>query len=199
MKRLFDLSVSIVGIIVLLPICLVIILLILLSDYGPVFYRQERIGLHGRKFLLWKFRTMKVKGNTGHEITLGTRDPRITKVGYILRMLKLDEIPQLLNVIKGDMSIVGPRPEVEKYVRLYSERQRKVLNIRPGCIDITMIKGHIHDASLLNGQEDPEDYYVKKVMPDKLDYNLAYLDNQSLLLDIKIIVVACLKLMRILK
>ena len=199
MKRLFDLSVSIAGIIVLFPVCLAIIAMILLTDYGPVFYKQQRIGLHGKKFALWKFRTMKVQDNTSHAITLGTRDPRITKIGFILRMLKLDEIPQLLNVISGDMSIVGPRPEVEKYVRHYTEKQRRILNIRPGCIDITMTKGHIHDASLLNGQEEPENYYLEKVMPVKLDYNLAYLDNQSLLLDIKIIIIALLKLTGILK
>ncbi len=124
----------------------------------------------------------------GKQITHGSKDPRITSLGYYLRMLKLDEVPQLLNVIKGEMSLVGPRPEVEKYVCLYNDEQKRVLQLRPGCTDITVIRGHLHDAALLDHQlEDPERYYIENLMPRKLAHNLFYLDHQSYWLDLKIL------------
>ena len=136
----------------------------------------------------------------GGQITLGSRDPRITPLGYYLRMSKLDEFPQLLNVIKGEMSLVGPRPEVEKYVRLYNEEQKRILELRPGCTDITVIRGHLHDAALLDRQqENPEEYYIKTLMPQKLSHNLYYLDHQSFLLDLRILVGTILLLLRICK
>lgn len=174
---------------------------IAIFDPGPIFYKQERIGKDGKKFLLWKFRTMRVhQPSEGQEITHGTWDPRITLLGYYLRMLKLDEIPQMLNVIKGEMSLVGPRPEVEKYVRLYTDEQKKILELRPGCTDITVIRGHLHDAALLDQQqEDPERYYIKILMPKKLAHNLYYLHHQSFWLDLKILIGTILLLLRISK
>ena len=158
-------------------------------DYGPIFYRQERIGKDGKKILVWKFRTMKVHQPwEGGHITLGSRDPRIFSLGYYLRLLKLDEFPQLINVIKGDMSLVGPRPEVEKYVQLYDKEQRKILGLRPGCTDMAVIHGHLHDDALLDEQlEDPEAYYIHTIMPKKIAHNLYYLHHQSFWLDLKIL------------
>ena len=136
----------------------------------------------------------------GGQITHGSRDPRITPLGYYLRMLKLDEVPQLVNVIRGEMSLVGPRPEVEKYVRLYSDEQKRILELRPGCTDMTVIRGHLHDATLLDHQqEDPEQYYIKTLMPQKLAHNLYYLDHQSFLFDLRILVVTILLLLGLCK
>ncbi len=136
----------------------------------------------------------------GGQLTHGSRDPRITPFGYYLRMLKLDEIPQLLNVILGEMSLVGPRPEVEKYVCLYNDDQKRILELRPGCTDITVIRGHLHDAALLDQQqENQEQYYITTLMPKKLAHNLYYLEHQSFLLDLRIMVGTILLLLRIRK
>ena len=199
MKRFTDILISIIVFLVFLPFGLMIITAIAIFDPGPIFYRQERIGKDGKKFLLWKFRTMRVhQSSEGGHITHGSRDPRITPLGYYLRMLKLDEIPQMLNVIKGEMSLVGPRPEVEKYVRLYNDEQKKILVLRPGCTDITVIRGHLHDAALLDHQqEDPEQYYIQTLMPQKLAHNLYYLYHQSFWLDLRILVGTILLLLRI--
>ena len=199
MKRFLDVSVSVMVLLVFFPIGLLIALAIVLSDPGPVFFRQRRIGQDGRPFHLWKFRTMKVHqpGEKDH-ITYGTKDPRITPLGYYLRMLKLDEIPQLLNVMKGEMSLVGPRPEVEKYVSLYNARQKRILELRPGCTDITVLHGHFHDAALLeNPSDDPELFYINVLMPKKIEHNIFYLENQSFWLDLKILVGTVLLLLRI--
>ena len=199
MKRFLDVSVSVMVLLVFFPIGLLIALAIVLSDPGPVFFRQRRIGQDERPFHLWKFRTMKVHqpGEKDH-ITYGTKDPRITPLGYYLRMLKLDEIPQLLNVLKGDMSLVGPRPEVEKYVSLYNARQKRILELRPGCTDITVLHGHFHDAALLeNPSDDPELFYINVLMPKKIEHNIFYLENQSFWLDLKILVGTVLLLLRI--
>jgi len=196
-----DILISIVALLMFLPLGLLIIGTIAIVDPGPIFFRQERIGRGGKKFLLWKLRTMRVhQPSEGGQITHGSRDPRITPLGYYLRILKLDEVPQLLNVIRGEMSLVGPRPEVEKYVRLYNDEQKRILELRPGCTDMTVIRGHLHDAALLDHQqEDPEQYYIKTLMPQKLAHNLYYLDHQSLLLDLKILVGTILLLLRICK
>ena len=199
MKRLTDILGSIIVIFFFLPFGLLIIAIMMVVDPGPIFYRQERIGRGGKKFLIWKFRTMRVhQPGEGALITLGSRDPRITTLGYYLRMSKLDEFPQMLNVIMGEMSLVGPRPEVEKYVTLYNEEQKRVLELRPGCTDISVIRGHLHDAALLDNQgEDPEQYYINVLMPQKLAHNLYYLEHQSFLLDLKILVGTILLLLRI--
>ena len=199
MKRFFDVSISAAVLIVFFPIALLIAVSIFLSDRGPIFYRQERVGQRGKTFRLWKFRTMKVHqvGEMGY-ITYGTKDPRITPLGYYLRMLKMDEIPQLLNVMKGEMSLVGPRPEVEKYVNLYNARQKRILELRPGCTDITVLYGHFHDAALLENQhENAELFYINVVMPKKIEHNLFYLKNQSLWLDLKILVGTVLLMLRL--
>lgn len=199
MKRFLDVSVSFMVLMVFFPIGLLIALAIFLSDPGPVFFRQKRIGQGGRPFHLWKFRTMKVHqpGEKGH-ITYGTQDPRITPLGYYLRMLKLDEIPQLLNVLKGEMSLVGPRPEVEKYVNLYNARQRRILELLPGCTDITVLYGHFHDARLLeNPHDDPELLYIHVLMPKKIEHNMYYLEHQSLWLDLKVLLGTLLLMLRI--
>jgi len=200
-KRFADIFISIIVLLAFLPFGLLIITAIAIFDPGPIFYRQERIGKDGKKFLLWKFRTMRVhQSSEGGQLTYGSRDPRITPLGYYLRMLKLDEIPQLLHVIKGEMSLVGPRPEVEKYVRMYNDEQKRVLTIRPGCADISVIRGHFHDDALLDHQqEDPEQFYIKRIMPQKLAHNLYYLDHQSFLLDLRILVGTILLLLRICK
>ena len=200
-KRFTDILVSIIVLLGFLPFGVVIALSLAMVDPGPIFYRQERIGKDGKKFLLWKFRTMRVhQPSEGGQITHGSRDPRITPFGYYLRMLKLDEIPQMLNVLQGEMSLVGPRPEVEKYVRLYNDEQKKILELRPGCTDITVIRGHLHDAALLDHhQEDPEQYYIKNLMPKKLAHNLYYLNHQSFWLDLKILIGTILLLLRIYK
>jgi len=198
MKRFLDVLISTIVLLVLFPIGLLIAVSIFLLDSSPIFYRQERIGQGGRPFRLWKFRTMKVHQPKEKEhITYGTTDPRITPLGYYLRMLKLDEIPQLFNVMKGEMSLVGPRPEVEKYVSMYNAEQKRILKLRPGCTDITVLYGHFHDAALLENQtEDPELFYINVLMPKKIEHNIFYLENQSLWLDVKILVGTVLLMLR---
>src|SRR6185312_14228502 len=174
--------------------------MIWMTDRGPVFYGQERIGYRGVKFKVWKFRSMRVTPpGGGSAITHGARDPRITRIGYYLRLAKVDEVPQLWNVLKGEMSLVGPRPEVEKYVRLYNADQLRVLQLKPGITDLTVLRGHLHDTSLLDGREDPEGYYVSVLMPLKLQHNLEYLERRSCFLDLRILVATVLLLLRVKK
>jgi len=200
MKRCLDVVISALVLAAFSPVGLLISLAVLVTSPGPIFYRQERIGRGGKKFTLWKYRTMRMnQASPGPALTYGSKDPRITPLGYLLRMLKLDEVPQLFNVMKGEMSLVGPRPEVEKYVRLYNEEQRRVLQLRPGCTDITVVRGHMHDAALLEGQESPESYYINVLMPKKLQDNLYYLEHQSLWLDLKILFGTTLLLTRLRK
>jgi lipopolysaccharide/colanic/teichoic acid biosynthesis glycosyltransferase len=200
-KRFVDVCISISVLLAFSPFVLLLIATVAVADPGPIFFRQERIGKDGKKFLIWKIRTMYVhQPSEGHEITHGSRDPRITPIGYYLRMLKLDEIPQLWNVLKGEMSLVGPRPEVEKYVRLYDEEQKRVLELYPGCTDISVIRGHFHDEALLDHhKDDPEQYYIKTIMPQKLVHNLYYLHHQSFLLDLQIMIGTILLLLRVRK
>jgi len=199
-KRFFDIFVSFVLLILLSPLILIVASLVRIFDKGPILFTQNRVGKDEIFFRLWKFRTMQTSSQDNVSATThGTTDKRITSVGYILRMLKLDELPQLYNVLRGDMSLVGPRPEVEYFVRLYNERQKRVLLMRPGCVDLTMVKGHIHDAALLEKQKDPEEYYINHVMPQKLEMNLYYVDHCSFLLDIRIIVGVFIELIRTFK
>jgi len=189
MKRMLDFVASAALLVVLIPVGLAVTLCILSGDPGPVFFGHRRVGRHGRPFHLWKFRTMRAATTgTGPAITHGARDPRISRVGYFLRMLKLDELPQLFNVLKGDMSFVGPRPEAEKYVALYDAEQRRVLEVRPGLTDMTVVSGHLHDAVLLDGAADPEKLYIESVMPRKLRLNLYYVGHRSFGLDFRILV-----------
>ena len=183
-KRLFDITVSFLGLLATSPLLLAAALAVKLSSPGPVFFRQERVGKGGKPFHILKFRTMRSSGG-GPLITVG-RDPRITRVGHLLRQSKIDELPQLINVLKGNMSFVGPRPEVPRYVALYTDEQRRVLAVRPGITDPASIK-YRHEAELLAAAEDPERVYVEKIMPDKLRLNLEYLERAGLLSDLRII------------
>lgn len=186
MKRFLDILSSFLVLVVLLPVWLVIALAIALESRGGVFYKQVRVGKDNKDFNLYKFRTMRVGSDQKGLLTVGERDNRITRVGYFLRKFKIDEFPQLFNVLKGDMSIVGPRPEVRKYVDLYTPEQMKVLSVRPGLTDLASIQ-YVHENEILAAAEDPERAYIDEVMPAKLALNLQYIENQSVVGDIKLI------------
>lgn len=192
LKRPFDLACSLTGLALLLPVFAGVAVAIKLMDPGPVFFRQERIGLHGRPFRIWKFRTMVVDApRMGAAITVGA-DSRITRVGGFLRKYKLDELPQLLNVATGEMSLVGPRPEVPRYVALYTEAQREVLRLKPGITDWASIK-YRDESAILAKAEDPETMYRKILMPDKIRLNLDYAGKASLVKDISVIIATLIK------
>jgi lipopolysaccharide/colanic/teichoic acid biosynthesis glycosyltransferase len=186
MKRFVDIISSLIVLLIGLPFFLVIAVLIVVSSKGGVFFIQKRVGKNNLDFNLYKFRTMKPNSESKGQITVGGRDARITKIGYWLRKFKMDEFPQLINVIKGDMSIVGPRPEVRKYVSLYSDEQLKVLTVRPGLTDIASLE-YIDENELLGKSTNPEATYINEIMPKKLELNLKYIAHQSLWLDIKLI------------
>ena len=176
MIRISDFLFSFLGLILLSPFFLLIALFIKISSSGAVLYKQSRIGLKGAEFSVYKFRTMRLNSDKLGLITVGGRDPRVTPIGYYLRKYKLDELPQLINVLTRDMSLVGPRPEVKKYVDLYNHEQSKVLSIRPGITDWASI--YYRDENVILGRSaDPEKDYIEKVMPDKLKYNLIYIEN----------------------
>jgi len=179
MIRFFDILFSLLGLIFLLPFLLLIYLFIVLESRGGGFYLQNRVGKDGVDFTLYKFRSMLTNSESKGLITVGERDSRLTKVGILIRSLKLDELPQLFNVLKGDMSIVGPRPEVRKYVDLYTFEQLKVLNVRPGLTDYASIK-YANENLILGSKANPEKFYIEDILPDKLNLNMKYLDNQSL-------------------
>ena len=186
MKRFCDIVFSIFVLMILLPFFIIIAVIIVMESRGGFIYMQKRVGKGNRDFNLYKFRTMKVGSDKNGLLTVGMRDSRITRLGYVLRKYKLDEFPQLMNIIKGDMSIVGPRPEVRKYVGLYDENQRKVLNVRPGLTDYASLE-YIHENELLAQAEDPEKVYIEEIMPHKIALNLAYMEKQSFCEDLKII------------
>lgn len=186
MKRLLDVLFSLLALIVLLPLELGIAVAILLSSPGRVLYRQSRVGKNNVDFQLLKFRTMKTDADKNGELLTAGNDSRIIGCGHFLRKYKLDELPQLLNIIKGDMSIVGPRPEVRKYVNLYDDRQRQVLSVRPGLTDYASIQ-YIAESELLANSPNPEKTYIEEIMPAKLELNLKYIEHQSLREDIKLI------------
>ncbi|MGC8931657.1 MAG: sugar transferase, partial [Dictyoglomus sp.] len=164
------------------------------EDGGPIFFVQKRVGYKGKSFLMWKFRTMVVDAEKkGSLITVG-KDPRITKVGYFLRKFKLDEFPQLINVLKGEMSLVGPRPEVEKYVNLYTSEQRKVLDIIPGMTDPASIK-YVNENEILASAEDPEKVYIEVIMPEKIKLNLKYYETASCWTDFLVIIKTILRIL----
>jgi lipopolysaccharide/colanic/teichoic acid biosynthesis glycosyltransferase len=179
MIRLFDIFFSALGLIILFPFFIVFFLLIRLESKGGAFYIQERIGKNGKPFGLYKFRSMRVGSDAEGLLTVGERDNRITRIGYILRKTKIDELPQLMNVLKGDMSLVGPRPEVKKYTDMYTEEQRKVLCVRPGITDYASIE-YVNENELLSKADDPERMYIEKVMPDKIKLNMKYLEHYTI-------------------
>ncbi len=186
LKRLFDIVFSLFGLILLVPLFVVICLIITFTSKGPVFYLQSRVGKNNRDFQLFKFRTMFVGSEKKGLLTVGARDPRITWIGFYLRKYKLDELPQLLNVLFGSMSFVGPRPEVRKYVDMYNEEQRKVLNIKPGITDYASLD-YFNENELLSQSAQPEETYIKVVMPAKLQLNSKYMLEQSFINDVLII------------
>jgi len=192
-KRAFDLIVSACALLVLAPLLLLIALAVAIGSPGSAFFRQVRVGKGGKEFRLLKFRTMRPGSEAGGQITVGGRDSRITRIGYVLRKTKLDELPQLLNIITGEMSIVGPRPEVPRYVALYTEEQRHVLSVRPGLTSLASI-AYIDENEVLGRARDPERAYVDEVMPAKLALDLRYVHEQSMRLDLRIIARTALRL-----
>ncbi len=186
LKRAFDIIVSATALSLLFPLLLLIGLSVALSSPGGAFFRQVRVGRVGKEFRLYKFRTMRPGSEAQGQITVGGRDPRITGIGYFLRKSKLDELPQLLNVLIGDMSIVGPRPEVPRYVALYSAEQRLVLNVRPGITSAASI-AYMDENEILGRSPDPQRAYIEAVMPAKLALDLDYVKNRGFFLDVSII------------
>jgi lipopolysaccharide/colanic/teichoic acid biosynthesis glycosyltransferase len=191
-KRIFDFICSTLGLIVLSPILIAIAIKIKIGSDGPVFFKQIRVGEKNKEFRILKFRTMVVDAEKlGRQITVGN-DSRITKVGGFLRKYKLDELPQLINVFKGDMSLVGPRLEVPRYVKLYNEEQRQVLEVKPGITDLASIR-YRDENDLLGEAENPDDLYINTIMPDKLALNLEYINSNNVFLDIYIILKTIIK------
>ena len=186
MKRAFDLIIAIVVLIVFLPLFLIVGILIMIESKGGIFFKQERIGKDLIPFNILKFRTMYVNAEAKGKLTVGSKDSRITKIGFWIRKYKIDELPQFINVAKGEMSIVGPRPEVSKYVNLYSNIQKKVLSIKPGITDYASLK-YFEENKLLRKSLNPEETYVKEIMPEKLKINLEYLEKNSFKNDLIII------------
>lgn len=186
MKRLFDILASGVGLICLSPLFAVLAVWIKCDSRGPVFYRQVRVGKGNRDFRLFKFRSMRPDSDKLGLITVGGHDPRVTRSGYYIRKYKLDEFPQLINVFKGDMSLVGPRPEVRKYVDMYTPEQMRVLSVRPGITSLASIR-YRNENEILAKADDPDRCYIEKIMPDKLAIDLEYVDKASLWNDIKLI------------
>lgn len=186
MKRLFDIVASGLGLLCLSPLFLILAVWIKCDTPGPVFYRQTRVGRYNRDFRLYKFRSMRIGADRQGLITVGGHDSRITRSGYFIRKYKLDEFPQLINVLVGDMSLVGPRPEVRKYVNLYTSGQMHVLDVRPGITDPASIR-YRNENELLAQATDPDRYYIETIMPDKLRINLEYVANHSFWSDIVLI------------
>ncbi len=194
-KRLFDIICSVIGIIILIPLFVLLWIAVKLESKGPALFLQTRVGKNNRDFKLYKFRTMYLDSESRGQLTVGMRDPRITNVGYSLRKYKLDELPQLFNVLLGDMSLVGPRPEVRKYVNYYTEEQLKVLSVRPGITDMASIQ-FINENELLASAKNPEEYYINYIMPMKLALNLKYLNSNLLLKDVGLILKTIFKIFR---
>ena len=186
MKRIFDIVASGFGLLVMSPVFLILAIWIKLDSKGPVFYRQVRVGRKNRDFRIFKFRSMRVGADKMGLITVGGHDPRVTRSGYFIRKYKLDEFPQLINVFIGDMSLVGPRPEVRKYVDLYTSEQMQVLDVRPGVTSLASIR-YRNENELLEKVEDSDQYYINVVMQDKLAIDLEYIRNVSFGYDIRLV------------
>ena len=194
LKRIFDITLSLFGLIILLPFMLIIAILIKFDSKGTVFFKQIRITKGGKEFKIFKYRTMKVGSDKYSQITVG-KDERITKIGSFLRKYKLDEIPQLINVLIGDMSLVGPRPEVPKYVALYTDEQKEILKVRAGITDYASIE-FSNENDLLALEKDSEKAYIEKIMPRKIELNKKYLSEISVMTDIKIILLTIKKILK---
>ncbi len=193
MKRVFDILMATIGLILLSPLFLLVAVLIKLDSAGPIFFRQERIGKRFRPFLIYKFRTMvENAARIGTEITYGN-DPRITRIGRLLRKTKIDELPQIINVLKGEMSLVGPRPEIRQYVELFQLDYEEILKVRPGISDMASVK-YSDEASLLGNARNPGEEYISHVLPDKIRLAKEYIKNSSLVFDLRLIFKTLLKL-----
>ncbi len=186
MKRIFDILVSGIGLLCLSPLLLIVAIWIKLDSPGPIFYRQVRVGRYNKDFRIFKFRSMRIGSDKGSLVTIGGRDPRITRSGYFIRKFKIDELPQLINVLVGDMSLVGPRPEVRHYVNYWTPEQMHVLDVRPGITDPASIK-YRNENELLAQAEDPEKYYIDVIMQEKIKLYLEYAEKSSFWYDIKLI------------
>ena len=186
MKRLFDILLSGIGLLIISPVFLIVAIWIKLDSPGPIFYRQVRVGRYNKDFRIFKFRSMRIGSDKGSLVTIGGRDSRITRSGYFIRKFKIDELPQLINVLVGDMSLVGPRPEVRHYVNYWTEEQMHVLDVRPGITDPASIKFR-NENELLAQAEDPEKYYIEVIMQEKIKLYLDYVKKNSLCYDIKLI------------
>lgn len=193
MIRFFDFLFSLLGILLLSPLLIIIYILIILETKGSGLYIQERVGLNGKDFKLYKFRSMVVGSDKKSLITIGGNDIRITKTGFFIRKYKIDELPQLFNVLIGDMSLVGPRPEVRKYVDLYTKEQREVLNIKPGITDYASIE-YVNENEILGMALDPNKTYIEEIMPAKIELNIKYIKNRSLKEYFKIILLTFYKI-----
>lgn len=195
MIRLCDIVFSAVGLLLLSPLFLIVYILIRCESKGGGFYCQQRVGKDGRMFDLYKFRSMRTGSDKKGLITVGGHDSRITRMGYFIRKYKIDELPQLWNVLKGDMSLVGPRPEVKKYVDLYTEEQRRVLSVRPGITDYASIE-YVDENEILGKAEDPDRVYVEEIMPAKIKLNMRYIENRNLNEYFKIIGLTFINILR---
>ena len=195
MIRLCDIVFSLFGLLFLSPLFLIVALWIVIDDQGPVFYRQQRVGKDGKDFGLLKFRSMRIGADQMSLITIGDRDPRVTRAGYYLRKLKIDELPQLWNVLVGDMSLVGPRPEVRRYVDLYTPEQRQVLSVRPVITDYAAIE-YIDENRLLAASKDPDRTYIEQIMPAKIALNMRYINHRTIGEYMRIILLTITKIIR---
>jgi lipopolysaccharide/colanic/teichoic acid biosynthesis glycosyltransferase len=185
-KRCFDIVFSLICLMLLTPLLLLISFIIIIDSKGPVFFIQGRVGKNNQDFNIYKFRTMRIQSESKGLLTLGNHDSRITQVGYFLRRYKIDEFPQLLNILKGDMSFVGPRPELRYYVNFYSEDDLRIFEVRPGITGLASLK-YRNEVELLKAAENPEEFFIKTIIPDKLKYNKAYIKQRHFFFDLKLI------------
>lgn len=197
LKRVFDIVASFCGIVILFPLIIIVSILIKITSKGPVLFKQVRVTKNGKLFKIYKFRTMRENSEGNKQITVG-KDNRITGIGHILRKTKLDELPQLFNVLKGEMSLVGPRPEVPKYVELYTDEQIEILKVPAGITDYASIY-FSNESELLGEAENPEEFYIKKIMPYKIELNKKYINEIGIMTDIKIIILTILKILGLVK
>ena len=191
-KRCFDMVFSLIGLMLLTPLLLLISFIIIIDSKGPVFFIQGRVGKNNKDFNIYKFRTMRIQSESKGLLTLGNHDFRITQVGYFLRRYKIDEFPQLLNILKGDMSFVGPRPELRYYVNFYSEDDLRIFEVRPGITGLASLK-YRNEVELLKAAENPEEFFIKTIIPDKLKYNKAYIKRRNFFFDLKLIFITIVK------
>lgn len=191
-KRVFDVVFSIIGLLLLLPFLIIIAILIKIDSKGSILFIQGRVGKNNKDFNIFKFRTMRVQSQTKGLLTLGNNDARITKIGYFLRRYKIDEFPQLINILKGDMSFVGPRPELRYYVNFYSKDDLKIFEVRPGITGLASLK-YRNEVELLKAADNPEDFFINTIIPDKLKFNKEYIKKRNFFFDLKLIFITIIK------